>query len=89
MAGIEIDKIVIMGGNDDVLSYGDETANDLHCGICGSLLYSVVRDGAYAHVTFGTLLEAPRIRPQMHIFVGSKASWYDIDDDLPQFEALP
>jgi hypothetical protein len=22
----------------------------------------------------------------MHIFVGSKAPWWDIDDDLPKFE---
>ena len=26
---------------------------------CGSLLYSLVRDGAYVHVTLGTPLNAP------------------------------
>lgn len=54
------------------------------CGICGSLLYSVVRDGAYVHVALGSLADDPTIRPGEHIFVGSKARWFDITDDLPQ-----
>jgi hypothetical protein len=34
----------------------------------------------------GSLVDAPSIRPTSHIFVGSKAPWFDITDDLPQFE---
>ena len=34
----------------------------------------------------GTLIDAPTIRPGAHIFVGSKATWFEITDDLPQFE---
>jgi len=30
--------------------------------------------------------DAPSIRPSHHIFVGSKAPWFEILDDLPQFE---
>jgi hypothetical protein len=52
----------------------------------GSLLYSVVRDGAFVHVTMGTLVDTPSIRPSKHIFVGSKAPWFTITDDLPQYE---
>jgi hypothetical protein len=26
----------------------------------------------------------PGVRPALHIFVGSKAPWFDIADDLPQ-----
>jgi len=29
---------------------------------------------------------APSIRPTGHIFVGSKAPWFEITDDLPQRE---
>jgi hypothetical protein len=29
---------------------------------------------------------APTIRPTEHIFVGSKAAWFEITDDLPQFD---
>ena len=56
---------------------------------CGSLLYSVVRDGAYVHVTFGTLTDDPCLKPTEHIYVGSKASWHTITDGLPQYLALP
>ena len=53
------------------------------------LLYSVVRDGKFVHVTMGTLVDDPSIRPTRHIFVGSKAPWFTITDDLPQYETLP
>jgi hypothetical protein len=48
-----------------------------------------VRDGAFAHVTFGTLVDPPTICPRAHIFVGSKAPWFSISDGLPQFEEFP
>ena len=84
MAGIWIDKIRIVSGEDQLLRFGDDDAHDLHCARCGSLLYSVVRDGTFAHVTLGTLVDTPSIRPAAHIFVGSKAEWFEITDDLPQ-----
>ena len=85
-AGIERDGLRLTRGADSLLIYGDDKANDTHCRHCGSLLYSVVRDGAYAHVTLGTLVDDPALRPTCHIFVGSKASWFTITDDLPQYE---
>jgi hypothetical protein len=67
--------------------YGDPDAGDAHCGgACGSLLYSIVRDGAFVHVTLGTLVDDPTTRPTAHIFVGSKAPWFTITDELPQYE---
>jgi hypothetical protein len=53
---------------------------------CGSFLFSVVRGGAYVHVGMGSLIDVPAIRPTAHIFVGSMAPWFEITDDLPQFE---
>jgi hypothetical protein len=85
-AGIERDKLTLMRGQDDLMIYGDEEGNNTHCKRCGSLLYSVVRAGAYVHVAMGTLVDDPAIRPNKHIFVGSKAPWFEITDDLPQFE---
>ncbi|WP_229193372.1 GFA family protein [Bradyrhizobium brasilense] len=85
-AGIARDKFTVVGGADGLLIYGDELTHDAHCGRCGSLLYSQVRGGAYVHVAMGTLLDAPAIRPTAHIFVGSKAPWYAISDDLPQYQ---
>lgn len=85
-AGIERGKISVVAGTEHLLMFGDASAHDIHCGICGSLLYSVVRDGAFAHVTLGTLVDSPSIRPTAHIFVGSKAPWFTITDDLPQHQ---
>ncbi len=88
-AGIERDKLVVTQDADNLLVYGDDKANDTHCKRCGSLVYSVVRDGAFVHVAMGTLVDNPSIRPSRHIFVGSKASWFTITDDLPQHEEFP
>jgi len=83
-AGIEREKLEITAGVDTLLVWGDDDANHTRCGICGSLLYSVVRDGAYVHVAMGSLADDPTIRATEHIFVGSKAPWFEITDDLPQ-----
>lgn len=84
-AGIERGKLTLAHGQADVMRFGDDQGHDVHCRRCGSLLYSVVREGAYVHVTMGTLDDEPSIRPDKHIFVGSKAAWFTITDDLPQF----
>jgi hypothetical protein len=88
-AGIEREKLEITEGSDSLLVFGEEDLNHTRCGVCGSLLFSVVRDGAYVHVALGSLVDAPSIRPTKHMFVGSKAPWFEITDDLPQFEEYP
>jgi hypothetical protein len=85
-AGIEREKLELLAGGDTLLINGKETLNDTRCANCGSLLYSVVRDGEYVHVALGSLTDEPSMRPTKHIFVGSKAPWFEITDDLPQFE---
>ncbi|WP_349628159.1 GFA family protein [Bradyrhizobium lablabi] len=84
-AGIARDKLRVTRGGDHLMIYGDELAHNAHCRVCGSLLYSVVRQGAFVHVAMGTLTEDPSIRPSAHIFVGSKATWFEIADGLPQY----
>jgi hypothetical protein len=88
MAGIERSKLQVTRGADKLLIWGEEDANHTRCGVCGGLLYSVVRDGEYVHVALGSLRDAPAIRPSEHIFVGSKAPWFEITDDLPQNDEL-
>jgi hypothetical protein len=85
-AGIEREKLQLTDGRDGLLVFGEESGNHTRSGVCGSLLHSVVRGGAYVHVAMGSLVDEPTIRPAGHIFVGSKAPWYEITDDLPQFE---
>jgi len=85
-AGIERDKLTVTKGRADLMMFGEEQGHDTHCKVCGSLLYSVVRAGAYVHVAMGTLVDEPTIRPTKHIFVGSKAPWFTITDKLPQYK---
>lgn len=85
-AGIARDKLKLTTGHDNLLIYGETTGHDAHCGRCGSLLYSVMRNGSFVHVAMGTLVDNPSVRPTAHIFVGSKAPWHHITDDLPQYQ---
>jgi hypothetical protein len=85
-AGIARDQLSVVGGDHHLMIFGDPAGHDAHCRVCGSLLYSVVRNGAFVHVAMGTLVDAPSIRPSAHIFVGSKAPWFAITDGLPQYQ---
>ena len=87
-AGIERERLSVTCGADDLLVFGQELNHDARCAKCGSLLYSVVRDGTFVHVTLGTLTDAPTIQPSANIFVGSKAPWFTITDSLPQHQAF-
>jgi hypothetical protein len=82
--GIERDKLEVTQGGDSLLIWGTPDENHTRCGTCGALLYSVVREGEYVHVALGSLVDEPSLRPTKHIFVSSKAPWYEITDDLPQ-----
>ncbi|MCW6511576.1 GFA family protein [Lichenifustis flavocetrariae] len=86
LAGIERAKLRVVTGEDDILIFGTPDWHDERCKVCGSLLFAVVRDGAFVHVAMGTLIDEPSIRPTAHIFVGSKARWFIITDDLPQHQ---
>jgi hypothetical protein len=86
--GIPRERLEVVEGVDRLLVWGDDDGNHTRCGVCGSLLYSVVRDGGWVHVAFGSLADEPAIRPQAHIHVASKAPWFEITDDLPQYDEL-
>jgi len=55
------------------------------CDTCGSTLQyiSASKPDSFA-LALGTLDDDPGVRPVDHIFVRSKAPWYEITDDLPQ-----
>jgi hypothetical protein len=87
--GIERAKLMLSKGADLLLIIGEPDGHDARCSKCGSLLYSVVRNGEYVHVAYGSLVDPPTLAPAEHIYVGSKAPWDIIADDLPQYEELP
>ncbi len=60
------------------------------CGGCGSPILSR-REGQddIVRVRMGTLDTPVAAPPEAHIFVGSKAAWGVIHDDLPQYQERP
>ncbi len=59
------------------------------CRTCGSPLPRIDASRDYAIIPTGSLDDDPGMRPQAHIFVGSKASWDTIGDDVPQHAEYP
>jgi hypothetical protein len=62
------------------------SAERLFCGTCGSSLGA--RDEhwpGFVFVAAGTLDDDPGARPLFHLWAGSKAPWFTITDELPQF----
>ena len=60
------------------------------CRVCGSpLLSRFDNDPSSYGLPLGALDDDPGIKPGFHVFVASKAPWYDIADELPQFAELP
>jgi hypothetical protein len=55
------------------------------CTVCGGPVPTV--EATSINVPAGTLDDDPALRPQRHIFVDLKASWFDISDTLPRFAA--
>ena len=55
------------------------------CRICGSSL-AVITHGKLSDIALGPLDSDPGVRPREHIFVGSKADWFQITDTLPQHD---
>src|ERR1700759_2182109 len=56
-AGIQREMLAILEGEQHVRTYGGGDNFDAHCRECGSLRYSVVRQGTYVHVAMGTLVD--------------------------------
>jgi len=78
-------------GEDNVSHY-DGLSNTIKtfCKTCGSNLISYYKhDTEMLGLPLGAVEGLKDRKPQYHIFTNSKASWYDIDDDLPQYPELP
>jgi len=57
------------------------------CSECGSSLFTKFDNKPdWIGVPLGTLDSDPGVKAAHHIYVKSKAPWFDITDDLPQFD---
>lgn len=82
------EDFVLLSGADLVRVYRPDGGSvKAFCSVCGSSLFGGSwPEGDEVSIRFGTLDGDPGIRPQFHTFVGSKALWDEIQDDLPQYD---
>jgi len=79
----------VTAGTDAIVRY--ESTPGTHrsfCRTCGSVLPELTPSQQHVVVPAGNL-EGDLPDVQLHMFVGSKAPWFTIADDLPQHEAWP
>jgi hypothetical protein len=83
---IRRDALAILQGADRLTAHASsEAVVRSFCAVCGSRLF--FRHAAlpdHEFVAIGSLDDSTQIRPEAHIFVESKADWFEIRDGLPQ-----
>lgn len=88
---VKADEFAIVSGEEALRAYQYGPGKVKYfCSACASPMFS--RNAALPDVVrirLGTLEGEVAERPWCHIFVGSKANWYEISDDLPQYDGFP
>lgn len=84
------DDLRWVSGQEDVVVGEAPPGGPRHfCGHCGSPAPSTQASMGLAFIPVGLLDGDPELRPQGHLFVGSKAKWHAITDTLPQHDKYP
>ncbi len=85
-----LEKFRWTAGEDNLLAYkSSEQGSRNSCATCGSTVPMTMPAYSLALLPAGPLEGDLGIKPEGHIFVGSKAPWYTITDNLPQHEEYP
>jgi hypothetical protein len=88
----KVDQFRWVRGEDKVVDYKLPAARFFavaFCRGCGGGLPRISQERGIVVIPAGSLDTEPAISPQAHIFVGSKAGWFDITDSLPQHVEMP
>jgi hypothetical protein len=88
---VATEQLTVTSGADLISEYqSSPKRGKCFCSRCGSQLFIRRLDQpAFTVVTLGTVDGDPKVRPERHVFVASKAPWYEIADSLPQFRIYP
>lgn len=90
-APIKVSDFHLIQGEQLLKKYhSTETTIRCFCSECAAPIMSIKADTPeYYRLRIGTLDTPLTQRPTQHIFVGSKAEWETICDDLPQYDTRP
>jgi hypothetical protein len=77
----------LLQGEEFIKVYGKgEGAVKAFCVNCGSSLFGGDwPDGLQVSIRMGAFDDDPGVRPQFHTYVGCRAPWDEITDELPQY----
>jgi hypothetical protein len=86
-AGVAEKQIHWKCGRDELKVYASSARNGRYfCPHCGAHIMVISRDEpGVVYLTMGCVEGDPKLPTGSHQFVGSKAPWVEIHDDLPQF----
>ncbi len=89
--GVPRNKFRYVSGEPDLKTYASsETSDRVFCRKCGAnILVDFKPEPDVLYITLGTVDGDPKCPPGYHQFVGSKAPWYEICDDLPRHDTWP
>lgn len=77
-------------GEDLITSYQSSPQNLRNfCQVCGSNVPTVSPQTNHVRIPIGTLDDDPEIKPEINIFIDSKAPWFEITDSLVQCGEMP
>jgi len=84
-------KFEVIEGETLLASYEVKTLNSLRlfCSKCGTRLYNHSPSKGMISLIVASLDTDAELRPIANINVGSKCSWYQLNDELPQFSSAP
>jgi hypothetical protein len=91
-AGVTRDDFRYTSGEDHIKVYASSPSHDrAFCSVCGSniLVHLVEDEPDSLYLSMSTIEGNPPLPVGYHIFVGSKAPWHEITDNLAQYETDP
>lgn len=90
-AGVAKRDFRYVSGEASLKKYASSAGHDrVFCAECGSdIMVAVDSEPDDLYLCMGTVNGDPARPAGYHIYVGSKAPWHEINDDLPQYDTEP
>jgi hypothetical protein len=88
--GVARDRFAILSGAGHMKSFtAPSGTRRSFCARCGTKV--TIENDAWdaTYVPASTFDTPPPHRPQMHMYVASRAPWFEIHDDLPRYDTAP
>lgn len=86
-AHVDAERFRFVTGEDAMVQYESAPGSyRQRCRICGSPTPGIAPYLTTISIPAGLLDDDPEVRPRLHVFTSSRAPWWTIQDELPQYE---